>query len=61
MIHNHAHQKLFPFLIAHPHSLLLLPTFLPFNQYVIKLPLSEPFLEPRNQHIIKLQAHSDYT
>jgi hypothetical protein len=38
MIHNHAHQNLFPFIITCPHSLLLSPSLL-LNWYVIKLPL----------------------
>jgi hypothetical protein len=72
MICNHAHQKLFSFIITCPHSLLL-PTPPLLDQHVIKLhcPILRPTdqyivklqtvgLLPCNQYIVKLQAHSDY-
>jgi hypothetical protein len=73
MIHNHAHQKLFLFIIACPHSLLLPPSLLhdqyviklpttglsPNDWYIVKLPTSEPFSEPDIQHDMKLQARPD--
>jgi hypothetical protein len=52
MICNHAHQKLFPFIIACPHSLLLLPISPPSNWYVVKLPTSE--LSPYDWYVAKL-------
>ena len=65
MIHNHAYQKLFPFIVACPHSLLLLPVPLYYPQetllctndwYVIRLP---PALEPIVQYDVKLQPCPD--
>jgi hypothetical protein len=60
-IHNHAYQKLFPFIIACPNSLLPLSTPLLCLQetplhihdwHIIKLHI--PGLSPSNRHIIKL-------
>jgi hypothetical protein len=65
MIRNHAYQKLFPFIIARPHLLLLLPIPLLRPQetplhicdwYIIKLP---PALEPIVWHDTKLQPRPD--
>jgi hypothetical protein len=67
MIHNHAHQKLFPNIVAHP-CLLLLPIplhhtqetpLLLCNQHVIKLHNSG--LSPSNQHIIKLHFSKPFS
>jgi hypothetical protein len=65
MICNYAYQKLFPFIIACPHSLLLLPIpifcpqetpLYPHDQYVVKLP---PALETIVRYDVKLQPHPD--
>jgi hypothetical protein len=45
MICNHAHQKLFPFIVTGPHLLLLSP-FPLHDQYIVKLPLLEPDIWP---------------
>jgi hypothetical protein len=39
---NHAYQKLFPFIVTHPSSLLPLPLTRIYDQYVVKLQPSEP-------------------
>jgi hypothetical protein len=66
-IRNYAHQKLFPFIVAHPYLLPLLPisvlhlqeTYVsPCNQYVIKLPTT---LEPLIWYDVKLQPRPDLT
>jgi hypothetical protein len=46
-IHNHAYQKLFPFVITRPNSLLSLLSPHINNQYVVKLPTSDSFPHPR--------------
>jgi hypothetical protein len=62
---NHAHQKLFPLIITHPCSLLLLPIplhnmqetpLILSNLHIIKLHCS--ILRPLNWYIIKLPTFS---
>jgi hypothetical protein len=43
---NHAYQKLFPFIITRPNSLLSLLSPCINDQYVIKLPTSDSFPHP---------------
>jgi hypothetical protein len=51
-IRNHAYQKLFPFVVTHPCSLLPLPPSRVSTRHVIKLPCSEP----STMHVVKLQT-----
>jgi hypothetical protein len=62
--HNHAHQKKFPFIVAHPCSLPLpiplhntqeIPLLL-LNWYIIKLPMFSALI----WHNVKLQDYLDY-
>jgi hypothetical protein len=50
-IHNQAYQKLFPFVVTCPSSLLPLPPSRISTRHVVKLPCSEP----STVHVVKLQ------
>jgi hypothetical protein len=51
-IRNHAYQKLFPFVVTRPSSLLPLPPSRILTRHVVKLPRSEP----TTVYVVKLQT-----
>jgi hypothetical protein len=52
-IRNHAYQKLFPFVVTRPSSLLPLPPSRICDQHVVKLHTLKPFLV-NNRYVAKL-------